>query len=70
MAMEDFRVDVVVGKGRGDVHPLDLSPFTLVGATTRSGLLPGRCATGSLRQLHGFLRSADLAPDRASLRPV
>ncbi len=42
MAMEDFRVDVMVGKGAGATAiPLDLPPFTLVGATTRSGLLPG-----------------------------
>ena len=41
MAMEDFRVDVVVGKGPGATAiPLDLPPFTLVGATTRAGLLP------------------------------
>jgi len=41
MAMEDFRVDVVVGKGPGATAiPLTLPHFTLVGATTRSGLLP------------------------------
>lgn len=50
-AMEDFRVDVVVGKGPGATAiPLDLEPFTLVGATTRSGLL-----TGPLRDRFGFL---------------
>ena len=48
MAMEDFRVDVIVGKGPGATAiPLELPPFTLVGATTRAGLLPARCATGS-----------------------
>ena len=42
MAMEDFRVDVVVGKGPGATAiPLNLPHFTLVGATTRAGLLPG-----------------------------
>jgi Holliday junction DNA helicase RuvB len=42
MAMEDFRVDVVVGKGPGATAiPLEIPPFCLVGATTRSGLLPG-----------------------------
>jgi Holliday junction DNA helicase RuvB len=42
MAMEDFRVDVVVGKGPGATAiPLAIPPFCLVGATTRSGLLPG-----------------------------
>jgi holliday junction DNA helicase RuvB len=41
-AMEDFRVDVVVGKGPGATAiPLAIPPFCLVGATTRSGLLPG-----------------------------
>ncbi len=42
MAMEDFRVDVVIGKGPGATAiPLDIPVFTLVGATTRAGLLPG-----------------------------
>src|SRR5690625_1582631 len=42
MAMEDFRVDVIVGKGAGATSiPLELPPFTVVGATTRAGLLPG-----------------------------
>lgn len=48
MAMEDFRVDVIVGKGPGATAiPLELPPFTLVGATTRAGLLPPPCATAS-----------------------
>ncbi len=55
MAMEDFRVDVVVGKGPGATSiPLELSPFTLVGATTRSGLLPG-----PLRDRFGFTGHMD-----------
>lgn len=50
MAMEDFRVDIVVGKGAGATSiPLDLPQFTLVGATTRAGLLPG-----PLRDRFGF----------------
>ena len=50
VAMEDFRVDVIVGKGPGATAiPLDIAPFTLVGATTRSGLL-----TGPLRDRFGF----------------
>ncbi|PYE21076.1 Holliday junction DNA helicase subunit RuvB [Williamsia limnetica] len=50
LAMEDFRVDVVVGKGPGATSiPLDVAPFTLVGATTRSGAL-----TGPLRDRFGF----------------
>ena len=55
-AMEDFRVDVVVGKGPGATAiPLDLPPFTLVGATTRTGLLPG-----PLRDRFGFTGRLDL----------
>src|SRR5690349_12810894 len=54
-AMEDFRVDVVVGKGPGATAiPLDVEPFTLVGATTRSGLL-----TGPLRDRFGFVGHLD-----------
>ena len=50
LAMEDFRVDVVVGKGAGATSiPLDIPHFTLVGATTRSGLLPS-----PLRDRFGF----------------
>lgn len=50
MAMEDFRVDIVVGKGAGATSiPLELPSFTLVGATTRAGLLPG-----PLRDRFGF----------------
>jgi Holliday junction DNA helicase RuvB len=50
LAMEDFRVDVVVGKGPGATSiPLEIAPFTLVGATTRSGTL-----TGPLRDRFGF----------------
>lgn len=41
IAMEDFRVDVVVGKGVGASSiALPLPHFTVIGATTRSGLLP------------------------------
>jgi Holliday junction DNA helicase RuvB len=41
LAMEDFRVDVIVGKGPGASSiSLDIAPFTLIGATTRSGMLP------------------------------
>src|SRR6476620_700791 len=50
MAMEDFRVDVVIGKGPGATAiPLEIPPFTMVGATTRAGLLPG-----PLRDRFGF----------------
>jgi Holliday junction DNA helicase RuvB len=55
VAMEDFRVDVVVGKGPGaSAIPLALPPFTVVGATTRSGLLPA-----PLRDRFGFTGHLD-----------
>ncbi len=50
LAMEDFRVDVMLGKGPGATAvALDIAPFTLVGATTRAGLLPA-----PLRDRFGF----------------
>ncbi len=55
MAMEDFRVDVIVGKGPGATAiPLALPHFTLVGATTRAGLLPA-----PLRDRFGFTAHLD-----------
>ena len=55
LAMEDFRVDIMVGKGSGATSiSLDLDPFTLVGATTRSGLLPN-----PLRDRFGFTANLD-----------
>ena len=55
LAMEDFRVDVIVGKGPGATAiPLELPPFTVVGATTRAGLLPA-----PLRDRFGFTGHLD-----------
>ena len=55
LAMEDFRVDIIVGKGPGATAiPLDIEPFTLVGATTRAGLLPS-----PLRDRFGFTAHLD-----------
>jgi len=55
LAMEVFRVDVIVGKGAGATAiPLDLPHFTLVGATTRAGLLPS-----PLRDRFGFTAQLD-----------
>lgn len=55
LAMEDFRVDVIVGKGAGATSiPLELPTFTLVGATTRAGLLPS-----PLRDRFGFTAQLD-----------
>ena len=55
LAMEDFRVDVIVGKGAGAISiPLELPHFTLIGATTRAGLLPS-----PLRDRFGFTAQLD-----------
>ena len=65
LAMEDFRVDVVVGKGPGATAiPLEIPHFTLVGATTRAGLLPG-----PLRDRFGFTAQLDFY-DVASLEHI
>ena len=55
LAMEDFRVDVMVGKGPGATAiPIEIAPFTLVGATTRAGMLPS-----PLRDRFGFTAHLD-----------
>ena len=55
LAMEDYRVDIVVGKGPGATAiPLEIERFTLVGATTRAGLLPS-----PLRDRFGFTAHLD-----------
>ncbi|MGH9023840.1 MAG: Holliday junction branch migration DNA helicase RuvB [Acidimicrobiia bacterium] len=54
-AMEDFQLDIVVGKGpSARTIRLDLPRFTLVGATTRTGLV-----TGPLRDRFGFVSRLD-----------
>ena len=59
LAMEDFRIDIMVGKGPGATTvPLELAPFTLVGATTRSGLLPN-----PLRDRFGFTANMEFYSD-------
>ena len=65
VAMEDFRVDVVVGKGAGaNAIGLSFPPFTVVGATTRAGLLPA-----PLRDRFGFTGHLDFY-DQDELRQV
>jgi Holliday junction DNA helicase RuvB len=60
LAMEDFRVDVIVGKGPGATAiPLQLPHFTLVGATTRAGLLPS-----PLRDRFGFTAHLDFYEEK------
>jgi Holliday junction DNA helicase RuvB len=54
-AMEDFQLDIVLGKGPAARSiRLDLPPFTLVGATTRTGLI-----TGPLRDRFGMVARLD-----------
>jgi Holliday junction DNA helicase RuvB len=54
-AMEDFQLDIVIGKGpSARTIRLDLPRFTLVGATTRTGLI-----TGPLRDRFGFVARLD-----------
>ena len=54
-AMEDFQIDIVVGKGpAASSIRLSLPPFTLVGATTRTGMI-----TGPLRDRFGLVSRLD-----------
>ncbi|MET0071472.1 MAG: Holliday junction branch migration DNA helicase RuvB [Candidatus Thiodiazotropha sp.] len=62
-AMEDFQLDIMIGEGPAARSiKLDLPPFTLVGATTRAGLLtsPLRDRFGIVQRLE-FYHSRDLA---------
>jgi len=64
VAMEDFRVDVIVGKGPGaNAIGLSLPPFTVVGATTRAGLLPA-----PLRDRFGFTGHLEFYSDADLVR--
>jgi len=61
-AMEDLRFDVVIGEGvYAKSYPIELQPFTLVGATTRAGLLtsPMRDRFGIVEHLE-FYSAAEL----------
>jgi Holliday junction DNA helicase RuvB len=54
-AMEDYRMDLIIGQGPGArIHPYRLNRFTLVGATTRAGLL-----TAPLRSRFGIVHRLD-----------
>ena len=54
-AMEDFKIDILIGEGpTARSIRLDLPPFTLIGATTRTGML-----TGPLRDRFGFVARLD-----------
>jgi holliday junction DNA helicase RuvB len=61
-AMEDFRIDLIIGQGAGArIHPYQLQKFTLVGATTRAGLImaPMRSRFGIVHRLD-FYTPVDL----------
>jgi Holliday junction DNA helicase RuvB len=59
-AMEDFRVDLVIGQGPGArIHPFHLNHFTLIGATTRAGLI-----TAPLRSRFGIVHRLDFYDPR------
>src|SRR5437588_12235648 len=54
-AMEDFRVDLIIRQGPGArIHPFPLGHFTLIGATTRAGLI-----TAPLRSRFGIVHRLD-----------
>ena len=58
-ALEDFELDLVIGEGpAARTVRIDLQPFTLIGATTRLGLL-----TTPLRDRFGIVRGGDLWPE-------
>jgi Holliday junction DNA helicase RuvB len=60
--MEDYRIDLVIGQGPGArIHPFNLNHFTLVGATTRAGLItaPLRSRFGIVHRLE-YYRPEDL----------
>jgi Holliday junction DNA helicase RuvB len=65
-AMEDFQIDLVIGQGPGArVHPYKLNRFTLIGATTRAGLL-----TAPLRSRFGIVHRLDFYTPEDLLRIV
>jgi Holliday junction DNA helicase RuvB len=64
-AMEDFQLDIMIGEGPGARSiKLDLPPFTLVGATTRAGLL-----TSPLRDRFGIVQRLEFY-DQADLQRI
>ena len=64
-AMEDFQLDIMIGEGPGARSiKIDLPPFTLVGATTRAGLL-----TSPLRDRFGIVQRLEFY-DQAELKRI
>ena len=62
-AMEDFRLDIIIGQGpSARTMQIDIAPFTLIGATTRSGLLSNPLRDRFMANLHfDFYPSRELA---------
>ena len=62
-AMEDFRLDILIGQGASArTMQIDLVPFTLIGATTRSGLLSNPLRDRFMAHLHfDFYSPEDIA---------
>lgn len=60
IAMEDFRIDIITGKKgiESNSYEVPLPKFTLIGATTRSGMLPG-----PLRDRFGYIAQMDYYTD-------
>ena len=60
-AMEDYRIDIMIDKGPSARSiQIDLAPFTLVGATTRSGLLTSPLRARAVQRGHGNLEALAL----------
>mgnify|MGYP001764848442 CR=1 FL=1 len=65
-AMEDFQIDIMIGEGPAARSiKLDLPPFTLIGATTRAGLL-----TGPLRDRFGIVQRLEFYSNEELARIV
>jgi len=62
-AMEDYRLDIVIGQGAAArTMQIDIAPFTLIGATTRSGLLSNPLRDRFMAHLHfDFYKCEELA---------
>lgn len=59
-AMEDFRLDIMIGQGpTARTMQIDIAPFTLIGATTRSGLLSTPLRDRFMADLHFDFYEAD-----------
>lgn len=62
-AMEDYRLDIVIGQGpSARTMQIEVAPFTLIGATTKSGLLSNPLRTRFMGNLHfDYYETSDLA---------